>query len=440
MSNVPPDPSQAGHPINGTSPDLTGIDPELINLPSTGIDFPGCFHDLVTADKNGDGYIYKNEYLGFIQTYGANRRCWHQDALTLQQDGAFNSLACICRNLEGSSPNCCLGSNARLPTAGALTPSTRTEVQYAYLTAICVVTDATIGGHCPPVILTRETPPPVLITPVSVPSSSSGLSNGAKWGIIAAAAALLLLCCCCCCVFKRRRAKALEEEQEDMVAKTTEAMEMAPEESGAGGAAVVPMVVPLGTGQGYGGDDDTESYDGDGRRRTGYNYAEDEDDPTKRRLGGYGEVPEGGGGDSHALRPIPDREHEEDPEWDYPGRNVNEPHRDPEDMSGQEFDPYNPDGGVYDPQHPPREPVGPPNLKWERLKKDEPDEVDPRKHRIQAGLGEGEVWDKLDEDEESSAKKGPSGDVFDWVVQSALGVLDSTNQMGHLEDDESQVP
>ena len=418
---------------------LTGVDPDLIDKPSNNIDFPGCFQDLVTADRNGDGLIRQKEYLGFIQEYGKNRRCFDTDALTLEQNAAFNSLACICRSQEGKAPDCCLGSNAQIVTAGALPPSTRTEEQLQYLTAVCIVTDGTITGQCPPKIRERETPPPIIIIPANGASGGGGLSDGAKWAIIAAAIAaalLLLLLCCCCCVLRRKRAKALEEEEEEGYGgKPGEDVETAPEQYPGDSDRDLPAAaaaIPPGS-------DDDSSYEGEGRKSRGQNFAEDEDDETRRRLRGEGELPpDNNPRETVQLRPPPPKEPEEDPDWDYPGREINEPKPDPDEYSAGEYEHYEPDGGVHIPEHPPRDPVEPYKNKWERLKKEEPDEVDMRKHRIQSGLGEGEVWDKLGENEEPDpSSKAPEGDVFDWVVQSALGVLDKSDEAGHLDDEGS---
>ena len=127
-----------------------------------GIDFPGCYSDLNRADRNGDGWVKRNEYLNFIQEYG-KRICFSTDQLTLQQSATFNTLACICRTQEGSAEDCCLGDNAQIPTAGSLLPeSQQTPSQRNYLTSVCKLTDATICGQCPPSQRVRGIPPPAL--------------------------------------------------------------------------------------------------------------------------------------------------------------------------------------------------------------------------------------------------------------------------------------
>ena len=54
-------------------------------------------------------------------------------------------------------------------------------------------------------------------------------------------------------------------------------------------------------------------------------------------------------------------------------------------------------------------------------------------------MGEGEVWDKLEntQDEESKAGNGGGPDIFDWVVSSAMDALHTTEEAGHLDDDTS---
>ena len=96
-----------------------------------------------------------------------------------------------------------------------------------------------------------------------------------------------------------------------------------------------------------------------------------------------------------------------------------------DDDSVQQFEPYIPDSGVPVDDRQPKDPVTWKN-DWQRGKAPEDDENENRKHRIQSGLGEGEIWDKLDnaDDQTRSQATGAGGDVFDWVVSSALGALD----------------
>lgn len=415
------------------------VDPDRIETPKPGLDFEGCFRDLDFADTNGDGVVKKTEYLGFINEYG-KRRCHNQPELTLQQHGAFNSLACVCKQRENASPDCCIDTNAEILTAGATSPSSRTEEELQYLRNVCTTTDATISGECPPVIKERGDPLPIIFTPVS--PASSGLSDRNMWLIIAAAILMLLiLCCCCCCVIRRKRAKALEEEEEEM----TKARELEMAEDGAGGPGAMGGAVAAVPPGGRGGaaataDDDSSeySYDGEGRKKRGTNFGESEEEKLRRKFGGAGPLPsDPNNPENVVLRPF-DKEEHSDPDWDHVGRDINFPKPDPDEMSAQEFDPYNPDGGVYDPKRPGKAPVGPPKISWERLKKDEPDEIDDRKHRIQSGLGPGEVWNALDTPEEKTKSKGGVGDMFDWVVQSALGVLDKSDEHGHFDASESE--
>jgi hypothetical protein len=121
------------------------------------------------------------------------------------------------------------------------------------------------------------------------------------------------------------------------------------------------------------------------------------------------------------LNPIPPKESDND-EWDHPGRNLEYPTR-KDDDSAQVFDPYVPDGGVVTDNRPQKQSLDW-RREWHRQYPDEPEVYDNRKHRIQSGLGEGELWNKLDNDDDTTAVKQSNGnDAFDWVIQSALGAL-----------------
>lgn len=430
-----------------------GVDPDLVTTPGKDIDYPGCMRDLNWADKNGDGKVSKNEYLGFVQEYG-KRRCFETDRLTLQQHTIFNSLACMCESLEGRPEGCCLGANAHIETAGALT-SARTQQQQLYLTTVCKITDGTIESECPPAVTDRG-PPLEWVTAAAAP----GLSPAAKWGLIGAAIALLLLLlflCCCCCVLKKRRQQQEEEEAEEALdAKNSEletAMEGYPESMESypesnpeedemveeelmeeGGVSPMPpfgaMIPPK---------DDDEGYEEDGRKRRGNNMGDDPEEDESRALyaGGQLPPPEDPDPERLQLRPIDPKEPEIDPPWEQPGRDINFP-KDSDEYSAGEVDHYDPDGGVHIPEREAGLPVGPAKPQWERLKKDEPEEVDLRKHRIQSGLGEGEVWNKLNEgDEVENNTDVQQGGAFDWVIESALGVLDTADAQGSSGEDSS---
>jgi hypothetical protein len=469
----------------------TTTDPDFFQGWDASLDYPGCMNDLIASDKDGDGYIKDYEYLGFIQEYG-KRICHTTDQLSLEQSAAFNALACRCRSRENQDANCCLGQNAQIDTGGALDPG-RTAEQLAYLTAVCRVTDGTIyePRGCPPDQYVPNDPPPYMFADganavVPAPPPTSGLTNAQLAGIIIGAILgfFLLMLLCCCCVWKRRR--AVENEEEEHVKELEEDVEQAvnrnvPVATGisAGGmaaAGAAPYYVDdedvrnrQGAGQldqweeeeeelrrrggagqvdEYVDDEDVRKARGSGnvqdeeedeeiRKRRGYGNINEEDPDPNRRLRGEGAIPDPVNlSETVVLRPI-DKEHEEDPDWDYAGRDINYP-KDKGEDEAQILEHYVPDGGVYIPEREKKAPLDWKN-KWERPEVEDPDDYDNRKHRIQAGLGAGAVFDQLEE-EESYVKSntGDVGDVFDWVVQSALGVLDKTHMIGHLKDDATQ--
>lgn len=427
-------------------------DESLVDRPTEGIDYPGCYSDLHKADRNGDGLVKRNEYLNFIQEYG-KRICFSTDKLTLQQSATFNSLACICKSQEGSKDDCCIGDKAQIPTSGALTPiADQTPGQKNYLTTVCKLTDATIEGQCPPVVRDRAVPPEALVAPV--PAGNDGL----MWGLIAAAIALALLCCCCCCVWRKKRMNQVEEEEEELKVEEGRASKSIPPQESAPPVVLGPHLlrktgidpatgprgmdadepeIPVESAAGTSAsgtavaDDDDDDEEARKRRGGGLIPPDDEENgfriPTAPRL----PPPENPDKEPRQLRPIPPKENDND-EWDHPGRDINFP-KDHDEMSAGEVDHYEPDGGVNIPERERGEPL---NWKkdWNRQKPEDPDEIDLRKHRIQTGLGEGEVWDKLGQDETEASKQAPTVDVFDWVVQSALGVLDKSDADGHLHN------
>lgn len=450
--------------------DLSGFDPDSIQWPADGLNYVGCFKDMIAADANGDGVIKRNEYLFFIQQYGI-RICHNTDTLTLEQNAAFNTIACGCNSIEGGAADCCLGSNAQIKTHAdaVIDPTLRTPEILFDMIRTCRITDSVIyePRGCDPQVIPPDDPPPfgaLVPGPVTAaaPPASSGLTDGQLAGIIVGAILgfLLLLCCCCCCVVRRRKQ---EEEEEDELQKTAVVAETAedgrPEQSpeptaedggsvdprdalaALGPAAVAAAMAPT--------DGESDEEEEEGARGTGMMDDEEEEEEITKgrgsamippedeesgypRWGGPQYPPEDPERDGIRLNPIDPEDPEEDPDWDQPGRQIDFP-KDKDEMSAGEVEHYEPDGGVYDPQRDPKEPLNWRN-KWERPEQEDPDEYDNRKHRIQAGLGEGEVWNKLGEDETETPANTGGGDAFDWVVSSALNVLGNSEEAGNLAD------
>jgi hypothetical protein len=452
--------------------------PDYFIFPEDGVDFEKCFQDLDAADVSPtrDGGVRQPEFLGFLQKY-ARRKCLQNESLNLQQFAAFNALSCVCASLEGQDQSCCLGENGQIDTGGALTPGRRTQPQVQFLTYVCITIDNTLReSACDPEILGRATPPPVIIAPggtipkaakVEEEEDDDDIWDWLLWVLIALAILLLLLCCCCCTIRRKRLlAIAAEEEEEERrsaeraAAARKRDVEAPPEqyaadvnetevvyeeqeeeeeifvvtedESESAPAIDEEMAAVAGAGN---NDDDDDSEDG-GKQRGVHNLPDDEDDGG-RRIGGYGQLPpdEDPDRDPFKLRPIPPKEPEEDPDWDHPGRDINFPKPEPDEYSAGEYEHYEPDGGVNWPEREGKAPVSPHKPQWERLKKETPDEIDMRKRRIQTGLGDGAVWDKLGE-EDDHADNYVGTDVFDWVVSSALGVLQKSESAEHLGDDQ----
>lgn len=169
------------------------------------IDFEGCFADIAASDEDNSGNIEKEEYLNFINVYG-QRLCWSQETMTLQQHGTFNVLACLCQtrgrtadvfaDVDQLDRTCCIGSNAKLPTAGVNeSPEARSDEDSAFLTRVCRLTDRTLEFSCDDgnndgsrgnvIIGNSENPP-----------------EGSVWALVMGGIGLilfLLIICACCC-------------------------------------------------------------------------------------------------------------------------------------------------------------------------------------------------------------------------------------------------
>ncbi|CAB9524406.1 expressed unknown protein [Seminavis robusta] len=195
------------------------------------------------------------------------------------------------------------------------------------------------------------------------------------------------------------------------------------------GVPIPPMGAP-GMGE---AEDDEEDEENIGRK-LGANPDDDEEEDGGRRFGGQGMLPNPPGAEGVVLRHV-EREPNEKGEYEYPERNIQEFKYKTED-EGQVLDHYVPDGGVYDPQRPPREPVIMPTPKYERKPPPEPVFIDPRKQRLQMALGDGEVWDALGDWEEEEEKHG-NVEKIDWVIHSALTVFAGAEETGDLEKEAS---
>lgn len=412
-------------------------DSDFFEAPNRFIDFPGCFVDLVAADVNGDGLIKKDEYLGFIQEY-SKRKCIENPTLTLQQRVAFNLISCGCRAEQGSPVDCCLGENAQIRTDGAINPD-RTAAQQNYLTSACRITDETLPPfNCPPRDDTRATAPlpplpPLFSVASPIQDDGRGFPKEALWAIIAAAL-LLLLCCCCACGYKKKTPREVVEEEDGYGADPEQPLAAAqlkslPPEEGRNGPLVAAAAIPRGDGE--------DEYDEDGRKRRGGGPLGDEyDDEGRKRYGAGRLSPPEHLQPGFKLRPVPPKESEEDPDWDHPGRVLDYP-RDQEEMSAQELERYVPDGGVYIPERPGKNPVEY-NPQWERGQKPEDDDMDGRKHRLQSGLGPGEIWDRLNDDSSVTSVRSFENQI-DWVMNTALVVLEDTEDQGLTEIDEEPL-
>jgi hypothetical protein len=471
------------------------LDESLVNRWDTTIDFEGCYKDLLTADRNGDGVIKEREYLSFIQEYG-KRICFTTDQLTIQQRSVFNQLSCLCRtntvaaSVHDSIDNgqCCIGNNAQIATASASkVKSLRSPAEQDYLISVCKFTDATIDGSCRPDVADRGTPIIPIIPGDGIIAPAKAQKNGLDWWewLLIALAALLLFCLGCCCVWKRRKANEQEDEENQVTTKRIDSspfgkkqndnteplypeqpidqsilkpikLQNEPREQFAVNSnpnifpvqlrpvnpamgALAKEVAAKAAGQKHPPDGvvrakargntigDPDSDDEDVRKKSGGQRIPDIPDEEVLRIIGSPQLlplnpipPK-----PIKLQPIPPKEPDSDA-WDHPGRNLEYPVC-KDDDSAQVFDPYIPDGGVPIIERPQKEPLDW-RKEWHRQYPEEVEPFDNRKHRIQSGLGEGEVWNKLDNDDETVIKSSSNnvGGVFDWVVQSALGALNDT--------------
>lgn len=132
-------PSQAPTQVDMTVPTAEPI-PASVWLD---YDLDGCIVDLSTADNDADGAIRRHEFYRLVQSYG-ERICYEaEDALNRKQQDLFFDIACLCKEEEGASENCCDGSNAYIDTGGFLFTD-----QEKYKEVVCRKLHAGIGVNC----------------------------------------------------------------------------------------------------------------------------------------------------------------------------------------------------------------------------------------------------------------------------------------------------
>jgi hypothetical protein len=381
----------------------------------------GCATGLVEMDDDQDGRISRGEYLDFVNLLADFLCVPPRPILDLEIQTVFYSIACLCQARPPFSEDCCLGDEAGIFTLGAADGLVRTEEQDTYLRAACLLTQAILGPQqC---TIAPETLDPGAIVPIAafVPAATtSGLTEGQLIAIIIGAVLLALLCCFLLCCFCKPGKE--EEEVKEVVTKEDEVVEALPirvdeeaalpiinelkseprelipspappEPKHAPEPAPAPIIVPVAL---LGNAPPTESSDDDSEnlgRKLGANVDDDSEGSTNRRFRGQGMLPQPPAPEGVVLRHI-EVEKEGPGEYEYPERELLEHKEKPPPDEAQVFEPYVPDGGVYDPKRPPKAQVVM-NPRWEKSTKLTPEPFDPRKLRRQLGMGHGEVFEAL---------------------------------------------
>jgi len=390
----------------------------------------GCVNAILDNDGNGDGAIRRGEYLEFVNNVADLLCLPPRPILDLELQTVFVSIACLCQEREGNDISCCFDENAGLFLEGAADPATRTQDESSYLRAACLLTQAVLGPEqCKLTVATLDPGAGVISFPsvpvIAVPPSGDDGSGDLLW-LLLLLLIPLIFCICCCCYRKDKQAqveyevtvteqKIVEGPDSPQPEGVEQAMSIPPpipvpfnagdelEEGGGGPRPGEPMPPVVGApGMGERGADE-EAGDDIGRKM-GANPNDDEDDELHRRFGGQGELPNPPAPEGVRLRHV-EREPGEETEMQYPERNINEFKYKRED-SGQILPHEEIDSGVHIPTRPPREPVIMPNPNYQRQPKPEPVYIDPRKARLQMALGDGEVWDALNDWEEEEEKLG----------------------------------
>ena len=402
----------------------------------------GCANAVLQHDDDGDGAIRRGEYLNFVNNVADLLCLPPRPILDLELQSVFVSIACLCQEREGNDISCCFGEDAGLFQEGALNLASRTEDEASYLRAACLLTQAVLGPEqCETPVQTINPAAGVIsfpATPVVVAPPPGGEGNNDLLWLLLLLLIPLICCICCCCV---RKDKDEEEEYETTVTeqKIVEGPDGPPEDAGVPPqpedveqALLAPVPVeepePFSAGdeddEGGGGprpgdpvepplaagapgmgemEDDVEEDENIGRKM-GANPDDDEDEDGGRRFGGQGELPLPPAPEGVRLRHV-EREPDSDDEFEYPERQINEFKYKRTD-SGQILPHEEIDSGVHIPTRPVKPPVVFNPKKYERPAIPEPVYIDPRKERVQMGLGDGEVWDALNNWEEEQEKSG----------------------------------
>ena len=129
------------------------------------IDTAACYSaiDRSVANKDGDKKMDPESYVDFVNFYGPDdflEPSLRFEELPLILVNNFYFLACLCGS--ETEPECCVGDNAGLETAGALPGDSPTDEEKSYLFLVCSQTNTAIE------LVVNSTPPSA--APVPFPS------------------------------------------------------------------------------------------------------------------------------------------------------------------------------------------------------------------------------------------------------------------------------
>ena len=113
------------------------------------VDYSYCRTALAAADANGNRELSPTEYLTFVKLFEGRTECLGPlQTLPLELRSVFNQLSCECLS-RGGAPNCCIGSNANIPTQGVL-PGENSQSDNLYINQVCLRTDQAVISYCGP--------------------------------------------------------------------------------------------------------------------------------------------------------------------------------------------------------------------------------------------------------------------------------------------------